>query len=407
MNYVIGAGPAGMMAAIAAARRGKAVTLLERNNRFGKKLSITGKGRCNMTNACDLEDFFTHIPTNPSFLYSALYTFTNEDTVRFFEELGVPTKVERGGRVFPQSDRAGDVVDAMARAMKEAGVQVVLQRVKRLVVTDGAVSSIITEQNNFPCESVVLATGGASYPQTGSTGDGYAMARALGHTVLPQSPSLVPLVTVEDTSELQGLALKNCAITVRANGKKLYDDFGEMLFTHFGLSGPIVLSASSHLHGAEKGAVVSIDLKPALTVEELDRRILRDFQKQLNRQFGNALSDLLPSKMIPYFVQRSGIPADEKVHSITRQQRAALVDLFKNLTFTVRSFRPLVDAIITRGGVATSEINPSTMESKLVRNLYFAGEIIDVDAYTGGYNLQIAFSTGHLAGESLANGEES
>ena len=395
---VIGGGPAGMMAAYEAARMGAKVALFEKNDCLGKKLAITGKGRCNVTNACDVEDLLKNVPQNPSFLYSAFYTFPNDRVMAFFEDLGVPLKVERGGRVFPVSDRAADVVGAMRRALEEAKVKTVHAAVKRVLLKDGRVVGVLAaDGKKYAADAVIVATGGLSYPQTGSTGDGYRFAKDAGHTVTELRPSLVPLVTKEHF-DLTGLSLKNTAIRAYRDKKCVYEDFGEMLFTHYGVSGPMILSASSHLR--EEGEVrLSIDLKPALSPKELDKRILRDFEKVSRRHFSHALDDLLPKKMIPVMIKRSGIHPEKETNSVTREERARLVSLFKDFTLTVTGRRPIAEAIITSGGVHVKEIDPGTMESKLCKGLYFAGEVIDCDAYTGGFNLQIAFSTGYLAGK--------
>ena len=391
-----------MMAAIAAAERGERVTLLERNEKPGRKLAITGKGRCNITNACPVEDFFENVPANGSFLYSAVYGFTNADTVEFFENNGVPTKVERGNRVFPVSDRAYDVVDALLRRLRALGVRIVRDRAAEIAVQNGAVTGVRGEKTFYPCDGAVVATGGASYAQTGSTGDGYRLAEKLGHTVTDIYPSLIPVVTVEPTAALQGLSLKNAALTVKdAKGRVIYTDFGELLFTHFGLSGPMILSASGHMGKEPRGCRLIIDMKPALTEEKLDERVLRDFGENVNRDFANSLGALLPAKMIPYIVERSGIPPHTKINSVTRERRRALVRLLKALEFTADRYRPLNEAIVTRGGVSVREVDPSTMQSRLVKGLFFAGEVLDVSAYTGGFNLQIAFSTGRLAGNNV------
>ena len=406
MIAVIGAGPAGMMAAISAAEQGSEVTLIEKNHRVGKKLSITGKGRCNITNACATEEIFENIPTNNRFLYSAIYGFTNFDTIDFFESLGVPTKVERGERVFPQSDNADDVVQALRKRMQYLGVKIVHDDAVELEVRNGSIMGVRTRNGFFYCDCAILATGGKSYPQTGSDGSGYVMAEKVGHTISEILPSLVPLETKEDTSILMGLSLKNVKVTLKSGGKKIYDDFGEMLFTHFGLSGPLILSSSSHMGKEPEGTEIVIDLKPALTEEMLDDRILRDFSKFINKNFENSLCELLPHKMIDYVVEKTGISPYKKVNEITKEERKKLLDTIKNLTFTVKSYRPVDEAIVTSGGVNVKEINASTMESRIVQNLYFAGEVIDVDAYTGGFNLQIAFSTGRLAGLSASQKEK-
>ena len=406
MIAVIGGGAAGLMAAICAAEKGASVTLIEKNNDLGKKIRITGKGRCNLTNACPTEEIFENIPTNHNFLYSAIYSFTNYDVMSFFEECGVPLKEERGQRVFPESDKAADIVNALKKKLSELNIKIIHGRAIQLLTQDGEVKGVKTESTTYFCESVIIATGGKSYPLTGSTGDGYTMAEKLGHTVKPIRPALVPVETVESTSKLMGLSLKNISVIVRdKNGKKRFSDFGEMLFTHFGLTGPVILSSSSHMGENPEGVQVEIDLKPALDEQALDKRVLRDFEKYQNKNFENSLGDLLPNKMIDYIVERSGIDRYKKVNSITKEERRNLLLCLKHLTFTVKSYRPVAEAIVTSGGINVKEINASTMESKLVRGLYFAGEVIDVDAYTGGFNLQIAFSTGYLAGENAAEKE--
>lgn len=406
---VVGAGPAGMMAAGMAAQNGAKVTLLERNERVGRKLMITGKGRCNITNACDASTFIASVPGNGRFLYGAIHRFTPQDTVDFFERGGLSTKVERGNRVFPKSDKAVDVVDAMRRFVEKSGVRLLHGRAKKLIIEDSCIYGIETEDGRrLEAGAVIVACGGKSYPLTGSTGDGYALARQAGHTVMPLAPSLVPLVAKEGfCRELQGLSLKNIAVKVRKNpqGTIIYEDFGEMLFTHFGLSGPVILSASAHMRGMEpEKYTVWIDLKPALTIEQLDARLQRDFLKFRNRDFSNSLAELLPKKLIAVAVARSGIFPGTKCNQITREQRQEFAHLLKHFSVAIEGFRPIEEAIVTSGGVATGELNPKTMESKLVKGLYFAGEVIDVDAYTGGFNLQIAFSTGHLAGISAVGG---
>lgn len=401
---VVGGGAAGMMAALIAARRGRPVTLVEHQRFCGRKLRITGKGRCNLCNNCDLKHFFQQVPGNPKFLYGALHRFPPADTMAFFEDLGVPLKTERGNRVFPVSDRAHDVANALENALRRAGVRMRFTEALRVTAEAGAVSGLETGEGFLPAGSVLLATGGASYPGTGSTGDGYRMARELGHSLSPLRPSLVPLESDDpDCLQLQGFSLKNVRLTAYdSSGKTVYSDLGEMLFTHFGVSGPLVLSASSHLRDWSGGPCrLSLDLKPGLEPEQLDARILRDFEKYRNRDFRNALDDLAGRSMIPVLVRRSGIPEETKVHSVTRSQRQNLVRLFKDFSISVTGPRPIAEAIVTAGGVRVGEIDPRTMESKLVRGLYFAGEILDTDAFTGGYNLQIAWSTGHLAGEHL------
>lgn len=400
MICIIGGGAAGMMAAITAARCNKKVTLIEHNNRLGKKLAITGKGRCNVTNDCEIEDLFLNIPGNSKFLYSAIYSFSNYNVKEFFEDLGVKLKVERGQRVFPVSDKAKDVVDALANEMKRLGVNVIYDHAKDIVVENGQVTGVKCAKTTLRADSVLIATGGKSYPLTGSTGDGYNMAQKLGHTITELKPSLIPMVASEVKS-LMGLSLKNVSVTLLdEKGKKLYTDLGEMLFTHYGMSGPIILSASGHMRKAGRYRIV-LDLKPALDKKTLDTRLLRDFEKYQNRDFVNALDDLLPKKMIPFVIERSGIDARKKVNTITREERASLIDAIKEIEINIEGFRPISEAIITAGGISVKEIDPSTMESKIVKGLYFAGEVIDVDAYTGGFNLQIAFSTGYLAGMNM------
>jgi len=400
---VIGAGPGGIMAAGKASSRGRDVILFEKNDRIGKKILISGKGRCNITNDTDIEGLIENTPGNGNFLYSAFYTFSNRDLIEFFEKLGLKTKVERGGRVFPVSDSAKDVNNVLLKYLKMNNVDLKLNSaVKEIKTKDNAVEAVVLRDGaTVYCDSVVLATGGASYPGTGSTGDGYSMAKALGHTIVDLRPSLVPLITEEPwVKDLQGLTLKNVSIQIINNkGKKIYSDFGEMLFTHFGVSGPVILSASRHILDYNyKDVKLIIDLKPALSEEKLDERIIRDFEKYSRKQFKNSLDDLLPKKMIPVIVSLSGIEPDKFVNQIKKEERRNLVKLLKNLTVNIIGSRPIQEAIVTAGGVSTDEINPSTMESKIVKGLFFAGEVIDVDAYTGGFNLTIAFSTGYLAG---------
>lgn len=399
---VVGGGPAGMLAAATAAERGHKVVLFEKNDRLGKKLRITGKGRCNMTNSADVEELIRNVPVHGNFLYSAFYTFSNDRLLELLHNLGLETKVERGGRVFPASDNAQDVVDTLKKYLRQTGVKVVHAEVEAVQNGPGGKKTVrLPGGKGFLCDRVVIATGGASYPQTGSTGDGYRFARNLGHTVTPLKPSLVPLELVEPYGkELQGLSLRNIAIKVLENGKAMYDDFGEMLFTHFGVSGPVILSASSHMR-RDADYILAVDLKPALDRETLDKRILRDFEQEKNKDFANALDKLLPKKLIPLMVRLSEIDPHKKVHSVTREERRTLVELLKNFQMHVKGFRPLKEAIVTSGGVAVGEVDPSTMESKIVPGLFFAGEVIDVDAYTGGFNLQIAFSTGFLAGKNV------
>ncbi len=403
---VIGAGPAGMLSAITSATNGVQTLLFEKNSRVGRKLGITGKGRCNLTNDCDRDTFLSNIPTNPRFLYASFANFSNADVKEFFEGLGVPLKVERGERVFPVSDRAGDIVSALEKECHRAGVKIIHEEVKKIAIENNRVTGLETESGFYPASAVVIATGGASYPLTGSTGDGYRFAREAGHTVADIHPSLVPLTSDSPLCALmQGLSLRNVAIKIVTcdTGRTVYEDFGEMLFTHFGVTGPVILSASAHLSDiAPKKYELQIDLKPALDEKKLNLRVLSDFEKYKNRDFINALSDLLPQKMIPAFVGICGIPEDKKVHSITKSERETIVKTLKCFRIPLSGVRPLREAIVTRGGVKVSEISPKTMESKLVHGLYFAGEVIDVDAYTGGFNLQIAFSTGHASGLGVA-----
>lgn len=401
--FVVGGGAAGMMAAITAAENGAQVTLLERNDRLGKKLYITGKGRCNVTNDCAPEDFFPNVPRNPRFLYSTIYAFPPREVMAWFEARGCALKTERGNRVFPQSDKSASVIDALRAELRRLGVRVLQERALDIVTQDGAVCGIETDGGFHKTECVILATGGCSYPQTGSTGDGYRMLEKLGHTIVPPVGSLVPLVEKGyDCKQMQGLALKNVTLRlVNQKGKTVFEEFGELLFTHFGLSGPVVLSASAHMN--EKDAyTVLLDLKPALDEQKLDLRLLRDFEKFQNRDFENALVELLPRSMIPVIVRRSGIPAEEKVHSITREQRRALLELMKRFPVEIACKAPVEEAIVTSGGVKVSEIEPGTMQSKRVHGLYVAGELLDVDAYTGGFNLQIAWATGRAAGLAAA-----
>lgn len=401
---VIGGGPAGLIAAARAGLRGKEVILIEKNNIIAKKLRITGKGRCNITNTADVKDLIASVQTNGSFLYSAFYSFTNDDVVNLFHSLGVNTKEERGGRVFPESDSAKDVAEALVVYAKNCGVKIINATVKNILVKDNLISGVLINDNQkIEAGSVIIATGGISYPLTGSTGDGYKFAKKLGHSIIAPKPSLVPLTTYEQWAlDLQGLSLKNIQIKINnSNNKCVYKDFGEMLFTHFGVSGPVILSASAHLKNiAGEKYTLFIDLKPALSIEQLDKRVQRDFEEFTNKNFSNALDNLLPQKLIPVIIELSGISPFTKIHQITKEQRLHLVNLLKSLRLTITGTRSIDEAIITSGGVATNEINPSTMESKLITGLYFAGEVIDVDAYTGGFNLQIAFSTGYLAGEN-------
>ncbi len=403
---VVGGGAAGMMAAIYCADAGARVTLLERGSACGKKLRITGKGRCNVTNDSTLNEFLQNVPTNPRFLYSALSFLSCEDLRAFFEEAGVPLKVERGRRVFPVSDKAGDIVRCLEGACRDRGVRVEYRRVESLLMEEGTVRGVRAAGEELSFDRVIVCTGGMSYPRTGSDGDGYRLARQAGHTVTDLRPSLVPIVSkMKLCGELQGLSLKNVSLQVvdKANGKVVFEDFGEMMFTHFGLTGPMILSASAHIPDInEKKYEARINLKPALDEKTLDGRILSDFAKYRNKDFVNALGDLLPQKLIPVVIRLSGIDPRKKVNSVTREERAALCGVIRSLTVSLDGFRPIDEAIVTKGGVSIGEINPKTMESKLCAGLYFAGEVLDVDAYTGGFNLQIAFSTGALAGWNAA-----
>lgn len=404
---VIGGGAAGMMAAISAAEQGARVTLLEPNERLGKKLNITGKGRCNVTNDADRETLLVNVPKNGRFLYSVFSRFDGRDAMAFFEALGVPLKVERGNRVFPVSDRSFDISAALERRLKALKVKLVRDRAVTLEVKNGAVQGVVGERGRYGAQAVILATGGVSYPATGSTGEGHRMAREAGHTVTDLRGSLVPLRDFGVGKELQGLSLRNVGLTVFENDKKLYTDFGELVFTHFGVSGPLILSASAHMRRFDQKAYrLEIDLKPALDEGQLDRRLLADFAKYANHDFCNALNDLLPQKLIPVLVAWSEIPPHQKVHDLTREQRRGLVQLLKHLPIAIAGPCPVTDAIVTSGGIKVSEIDPKTMGSKLVKGLYFAGELIDVDAYTGGFNLQIAWATGRAAGIAAASEEE-
>ena len=400
-GIVIGGGPAGMFAAITAASRGCRVLLLEKNNRLGKKLLITGKGRCNVTNRCTAQEVLQNTPRNGRFLYSAMTAFPPERTISFFEERSCPLKTERGSRVFPVSDRSQSILDCLQRELHRLGVVVKNETVVQILTRDSAVSGVKTEKNTYEARWVILATGGVSYPATGSTGDGYRFAGTLGHTIVAQEGSLVPLAAEgPDCADMQGLSLRNVGVKLlSAKGKVLYKDFGELLFTHFGVSGPTVLSASCHLKG--EGCRLVIDLKPALEENKLDERILRDLELYQNRSMENALTDLLPRSMIPVVLRRLEISPDLQANSLTKQKRRALVELLKAFTVDIAGKRPVSEAIITSGGVKVSEIDPKTMESKLVSSLFFAGEILDCDAYTGGFNLQIAWATAYAAGMSV------
>ena len=399
-----------MMAAYAAAESGHAVTLLEQNEKLGKKLFITGKGRCNLTNASDMEQLFANVVSNRKFLYSAFYSYDNEQVISFFESHGMPTKTERGNRVFPVSDHSSDVIAALSTGLRGQHVEVLLHtKVKRLLLEKRDEEKRVTgvelaDHTKMHADAVIVATGGISYPSTGATGDGYRMAEESGHKMVSPTPALVPMEMKEPwVRDLQGLSLRNVRMSVTRGKKKLYEDFGEMLFTHFGVSGPLVLSASGCIPAKafDQELSMTIDLKPALDVEQLDHRILREFDEMKNKQFKNSLGHLLPAKMIPVMIALSGIDPDTKVNEISREQRQNLLHLFKNMPLTITGLRDFKEAIITKGGVSVKDINPSTMESKLVQGLYFCGEVLDLDALTGGYNLQIAWSTGHLAGISV------
>lgn len=408
---IIGGGAAGMMAGVFAARNHHEVHILEKNEKLGKKVFITGKGRCNVANACDTEELFPAVMSNPKFLYSGFYSFGPQDVMNFFEEAGVPLKVERGNRVFPQSDHSSDIIRALERELKKAGAKVHLHTtVKEIVKKPEAekVAGVILEDGTFmEGDAVIVATGGFSYQSTGSTGDGYRFARELGLKVTDISPSLVPLKTKEDyIPKLQGLSLKNTGLTIKNGKKVLYEDFGEMMFTHFGVTGPMILSASAHIGAklakAENGELCAyLDLKPALTKEQLDARILREFETGQNKQFKNVIGVLFPSSLTPVMLELGGIPAEKKIHDISREERQHFVDLVKAFPFTITGMGEFKEAIITKGGVSVKEINPGTMESKKISGLYFAGEVLDLDAVTGGYNLQIAWSTAYLAAQAI------
>ncbi len=402
-GIIIGGGPAGMFAAIAAAEAGCRVLLLEKNGRLGKKLLITGKGRCNVTNCCTAQEVLNNTPRNGRFLYSALAAFPPEQTIAFFENHGCPLKTERGNRVFPQSDRAQSVLDCLQRELRRTRVTVQEADVKEILSSGGCVTGVRTDRGTFQGEWIILATGGVSYPATGSTGDGYAMAEQLGHTIVPPEGSLVPLESDQtDCAQMQGLSLRNVGVKLlNARNKVLYQDFGELLFTHFGVSGPTVLSASCHLKG--EGCSLVLDLKPALDESKLDSRILRDLEMYQNRSMENALTDLLPRSMIPVVLHRLEIDPNMQANSLTKQKRRALVQLLKAFPISISGKRPVSEAIITSGGIKVSEIDPKTMESKIVLGLYFAGEVMDCDAYTGGFNLQIAWSTAFAAGKAASN----
>ena len=409
---IIGGGAAGMMAAVTAAENGHAVHVYEKNEKLGKKLFITGKGRCNLTNACDMEELFDAVCTNGKFLYSAFYGFTNQDAIRFFEKSGLKIKVERGNRVFPASDRSSDVIAVLQRRMKSLGVNVHLNMaVKEVLAEDGCVKGILTEAGDeADADAVIIATGGLSYQTTGSTGDGYRFAEALGHQVTELSSALVPLNVKEDVVKgLQGLSLRNVRAGIYDGKKRLYEDFGEMMFTHFGVTGPLILTASSRIQKQirKKELRLANDLKPALSEEQLDRRILRDFEEAKNKQFKNAVNGLFPAKLVPVMIEKSGILPEKKVNEISKEERHHFLRLIKNFELTVTGLRDYNEAIVTKGGVHVKEVNPATMESRRVSGVYFAGEVLDLDAVTGGFNLQIAWSTAYAAGMGIPQEKES
>lgn len=399
---IIGGGPAGIMAAGIAASRGLDVILIEKNERIGKKLFITGKGRCNITNAAPIEDFFDSIITNKNFLYSSLYSFTNEDIINLLGDYGLRTKIERGNRVFPESDKSSDVIKAFTKFLNDKNVEILLNsKVEKIIYKNNSFSVYIGDKE-YIFDKLVIATGGKSYPATGSTGDGYVFAKRIGHTITEIKPSLVPIeINAPWIKDLQGLSLRNVNLKVYNGKKLLHEEFGEMVFTHYGISGPIVLSISNYIHNKNGDIRLSLDLKPALDNEKLDNRIIRDFEKYSNKQLKNALNDLIPQRLIPWIIEYSDIDPEKVVNQITKEERTRLYTTIKNFDMEFKAFRPIEEAIITSGGVSVKEIDPSTMESKLVPKLFFAGEIIDVDALTGGFNLQIAFSTGYLAGMNL------
>lgn len=403
---VIGGGPAGMFASYFAAKSGHQVFLLEKNEKLGKKLYITGKGRCNITNAADMEELFEAVVSNRKFLYSAFYSFDNQSVMDFFHEYGLETKIERGNRVFPVSDHSSDVIKTLEKALKEVGVSILLNtKVKELLICEKAVQGVaLCDETKIMADNVVVATGGFSYQSTGSDGDGYRFAENSGHRLIPRTPSLVPFNIKENwVKELQGLSLKNVAIEITEGKKTVYSDFGEMLFTHFGVSGPMILSASASIKPElfQKELVLHLDLKPALDMEQLDKRLLRDFEENKNRQYKNSLNKLLPATLIPVFLENSGVDPEKRVNEITKEERLSIMSTLKNMTMTIEGLRGFNEAIITKGGISVKDINPSTMESKLISKLYFCGEVLDLDAYTGGFNLQIAWSTGYLAGISI------
>lgn len=403
---IVGGGAAGMMAGIHAARKGHEVHILEKNEKLGKKLYITGKGRCNVTNNCDTEELFPAVMRNPKFLYSAFYSWNSQDVMEFFEQAGVPLKTERGGRVFPESDHSSDIIRALERELKKAGAKIHLHTaVKEVKEEEGQAAGVVLEDGSFLSgDSVIVAAGGFSYQATGSTGDGYEFARRMGHKVTEIEPSLVPLITEEAyIPKLQGLSLKNVELTVKCGKKTVFRDFGEMMFTHFGVTGPMILSASSHMgKWLKKGECKGyIDLKPALTKEQLDARILREFEAGQNKQFKNVIGVLFPSSLTPVMLELGGIPADKKIHEISREERLGFEAIVKAFPFTITGMGQFKEAIITRGGVSVKEVQPGTMESRKVKNLYFVGEVLDLDAVTGGYNLQIAWSTAYLAAQAI------
>ncbi len=402
---IVGAGPAGIMAGIQAAFNGYKVVIIEKNNKILIKLMITGKGRCNLTNNCDIDKFIESVPSNGRFLYSAINSFTPQDVMNFFETYGLNLKTERGNRVFPQSDKALDVVDSLYKLVKISGCSLLQGRVNKIVIKENRIEGVLIENssNVIRCKNVIIACGGMSYPKTGSTGDGYKLAKQAGHSIKKLMPSLVPLISDDEfCKDLQGLSLKNISIRVECGDKIVYEDFGELLFTHFGLSGPVILSASAHMKEIEnKKYVIKIDLKPSLSIEKLDKRIQNDLLKNKNKEFKNALNELFPKKLIPVIVRLSKINENKKCNVITKEERLSFANLIKNFKVNIKGFRPIEEAIVTSGGVNVKEINPKTMESKLCKGLFFAGEVIDVDGYTGGFNLQIAFATGFLAGNSI------
>lgn len=405
---IIGGGPAGMLAGVYAAQKGNEVHIFEKNEKLGKKLYITGKGRCNVTNACDTEELFSAMMRNGKFLYSAFYTYNNHDVMEFFEKAGVPLKTERGNRVFPVSDHSSDIIRALERELKKAGAQVHLHsEVKRILTEDGRAAGVeLSDGHKIPAEDVIVATGGLSYPSTGSTGDGYRFAKETGHQVTDLKPSLVPLKTKEEyIPRLQGLSLKNAGLTIKNGRKILYQDFGGMMFTHFGVTGPMILSASAHIGQALEKSELSawLDLKPALTAEQLDARILREFEAAPNKQFKNVIGVLFPSSLTPVMMELGGISPEKTIHEITREERLHFGTLVKAFPFTIVGMGEFREAIITRGGISVRDVHPGTMESKIMKHLYFIGEVLDLDAVTGGYNLQIAWSTAYLAANAVGN----